>query len=187
MPSSEKLPIIKLLASPRPACDASPRSFAFAGAPPGDPKGPERSDATFGGRSIAATRVTPRGSTPILPSVSPDPPGSSKSGTRERFVGMAPPRGGRAAKKPAPEPEPDDGGDTNCERCGLGDDEPNLVLCDDCPRGWHVYCLRPKLSHVPKGRWACPTCDPARACEGGRGSSAGGRAADRPSIAPRRA
>ena len=65
---------------------------------------------------------------------------------------MAPPRGGRAAKKPAPEPEPDDGGDTNCERCGLGDDEPNLVLCDDCPRGWHVYCLRPKLSHVPKGR-----------------------------------
>ena len=130
MPSSEKLPIIKLLASPRPAFDASPRSFAFAGAPPGDPKGPERSDATFGGRSIAATRVTPRGSTPILPSVSPDPPGSSKSGTRERFVGMAPPRGGRAAKKPAPDPEPDDGGDTNCERCGLGDDEPNLVLCD---------------------------------------------------------
>ena len=90
---------------------------------------------------------------------------------------MAPPRGGRAAKKPAPEPEPDDGGDTNCERCGLGDDEPNLVLCDDCPRGWHVYCLRPKLSHVPKGRWACPTCDPGRVCEGGRGSSGGGRAA----------
>ena len=90
---------------------------------------------------------------------------------------MAPPRGGRAAKKPAPDPEPDDGGDTNCERCNLGDDEPNLVLCDDCPRGWHVYCLRPKLSHVPKGRWACPTCDPGRVCEGGRGSSAGGRAA----------
>ena len=90
---------------------------------------------------------------------------------------MAPPRGGRAAKKPAPEPEPDDGGDTNCERCNLGDDEPNLVLCDDCPRGWHVYCLRPKLSHVPKGRWACPTCDPSRVCEGGRGSSGGGRAA----------
>jgi len=35
---------------PTPAFDASPRSFAFAGAPPGDPKGPTRSDATFGGR-----------------------------------------------------------------------------------------------------------------------------------------
>ena len=40
----------KITRVPTPAFDASPRSFAFPGAPPGDPKGPTRSDATFGGR-----------------------------------------------------------------------------------------------------------------------------------------
>jgi hypothetical protein len=46
-----------------------------------------------------------------------------------------------------------------CECCGLGDDWPNLIICDCCKKtGWHVYCLSPKLSKVPTGKWHCPNC-----------------------------
>ena len=48
--------------------------------------------------------------------------------------------------------------ETICEGCDFGDDGYNLVLCDGCPVGWHVYCLRPKLPDVPKGEWFCPAC-----------------------------
>ena len=43
--------------------------------------------------------------------------------------------------------------DVACAKCGEGDDERNLVLCDECPQGFHVYCLRPKLPSVPRGAW----------------------------------
>jgi hypothetical protein len=28
-----------------------------------------------------------------------------------------------------------------------------------CDKGFHIYCLRPKLSRVPRGAWRCPDCD----------------------------
>ena len=43
-----------------------------------------------------------------------------------------------------------DSEDLVCAKCGEGDDECNLVLCDECPQGFHVYCLRPKLPSVPR-------------------------------------
>ena len=52
--------------------------------------------------------------------------------------------------------------DALCEKCGLGDDPANFLLCDDCPRGWHLYCLTPKLRRTPSGRWSCPTCKDAK-------------------------
>ena len=52
---------------------------------------------------------------------------------------------------------------TQCETCGEGDDEPRLMLCDGCDRGWHTYCLRPKLPSVPRGEWRCDGCARARA------------------------
>ena len=39
-----------------------------------------------------------------------------------------------------------------CEKCLAGDDEPHFLLCEDCPKGYHIYCLRPKLPKVPKVR-----------------------------------
>lgn len=39
-----------------------------------------------------------------------------------------------------------------CERCHAGDDETKFLLCEDCPKGFHIYCLRPKLARVPKAR-----------------------------------
>ncbi|XP_040583801.1 uncharacterized protein [Lepeophtheirus salmonis] len=47
---------------------------------------------------------------------------------------------------------------TFCERCGSGEQEDSLLLCDGCDLGYHTYCLNPVLNAVPSGRWYCPTC-----------------------------
>lgn len=28
-----------------------------------------------------------------------------------------------------------------------------LLFCDDCDRGYHMYCLTPSMSEPPEGRW----------------------------------
>lgn len=45
-----------------------------------------------------------------------------------------------------------------CNKCGGGDDEDRLLLCESCDRPLHTYCLNPPLSFVPKGDWRCPSC-----------------------------
>ena len=42
-----------------------------------------------------------------------------------------------------------------CEVCEKGGD---LLCCDSCTLVFHVQCIRPKLSAVPKGRWSCAHC-----------------------------
>ena len=51
---------------------------------------------------------------------------------------------------------------TICATCRLGDDPSNLVLCDGCDGGYHMYCLRPKLVSIPRGEWHCPSCHAKR-------------------------
>ncbi|XAR52184.1 Histone-lysine N-methyltransferase [Bertholletia excelsa] len=48
--------------------------------------------------------------------------------------------------------------DTCCEECGSGEFPRELLLCDKCDRGFHIFCLRPILVAVPKGSWFCPCC-----------------------------
>ena len=48
--------------------------------------------------------------------------------------------------------------DKCCEVCGYDGDEAKMILCDDCERGYHIYCLNPKLKRVPKGDWFCSNC-----------------------------
>ncbi|KAL9669097.1 hypothetical protein QQ045_006638 [Rhodiola kirilowii] len=48
--------------------------------------------------------------------------------------------------------------DTCCERCGSGDSPAELLLCDKCDRGYHMFCLRPILVSLPKHSWFCPRC-----------------------------
>jgi len=45
-----------------------------------------------------------------------------------------------------------------CTRCGKGNDEARLLLCEACDLPSHTYCLEPPLSSVPKGEWRCPKC-----------------------------
>ncbi|GER34291.1 PHD finger family protein [Striga asiatica] len=52
----------------------------------------------------------------------------------------------------------EDYSDACCVKCGSGQHPAELLLCDKCDRGFHLFCLRPPLSAVPKGRWFCPSC-----------------------------
>ena len=31
-----------------------------------------------------------------------------------------------------------------------------MLICDDCEKAFHIYCLKPKLKKIPKGDWYCP-------------------------------
>ena len=48
--------------------------------------------------------------------------------------------------------------DTPCEVCGSTAPEPPMLLCDKCDKGYHISCLTPPLTLVPRGRWLCPRC-----------------------------
>ena len=48
--------------------------------------------------------------------------------------------------------------DKACLRCSSPDDEARMLLCDVCGDAWHMYCLQPPLTAVPKGNWMCPQC-----------------------------
>ncbi|KAL6853960.1 hypothetical protein ACP4OV_019989 [Aristida adscensionis] len=60
-------------------------------------------------------------------------------------------------------PEPSRYDDTVCEACGSGEREEEMLLCDGCDRGRHIFCLRPILARVPTGPWFCPACAPPAA------------------------
>uniref|UniRef100_A0A2H6N2J6 Bromodomain adjacent to zinc finger domain protein 1A n=2 Tax=Micrurus carvalhoi TaxID=3147026 RepID=A0A2H6N2J6_9SAUR len=49
---------------------------------------------------------------------------------------------------------------TRCRMCRKKGDAESMVLCDGCDRGYHIYCIRPKLKAVPEGDWFCPECRP---------------------------
>ncbi|KAK7791280.1 hypothetical protein R5R35_005594 [Gryllus longicercus] len=45
-----------------------------------------------------------------------------------------------------------------CSICGNSDNDDQLLFCDDCDRGYHMYCLSPPLSSPPEGSWSCRLC-----------------------------
>uniref|UniRef100_A0A336MMI0 Bromodomain adjacent to zinc finger domain protein 1A n=1 Tax=Culicoides sonorensis TaxID=179676 RepID=A0A336MMI0_CULSO len=49
---------------------------------------------------------------------------------------------------------------TNCVICRRAKDPEFTLLCDDCNKGYHTYCLKPKLKTIPEGNWYCPKCRP---------------------------
>ncbi len=42
-----------------------------------------------------------------------------------------------------------------CEVCQQGGE---IILCDTCPRAYHLVCLDPELDEAPEGKWSCPHC-----------------------------
>ncbi|XP_031145674.1 chromodomain-helicase-DNA-binding protein 3 isoform X3 [Sander lucioperca] len=71
---------------------------------------------------------------------------------------------GRPAKKKKkitiPGEEDGDGYETDhqdyCEVCQQGGE---IILCDTCPRAYHLVCLEPELDKAPEGKWSCPHCE----------------------------
>ncbi|XP_026332853.1 bromodomain adjacent to zinc finger domain protein 1A-like [Hyposmocoma kahamanoa] len=48
----------------------------------------------------------------------------------------------------------------SCRLCRRKTDPDNMLLCDGCNKGHHLYCLKPKLTKVPHGDWFCDQCKP---------------------------
>jgi len=47
----------------------------------------------------------------------------------------------------------------SCSLCGTSDNDDQLLFCDECDRGYHMYCLTPKMSEPPEGHWCCKLCE----------------------------
>jgi hypothetical protein len=48
------------------------------------------------------------------------------------------------------------------QECKRHDDEDNMVICDWCQAGVHVYCHQPALTEIPdeQDEWFCHKCTP---------------------------
>uniref|UniRef100_A0A8C5D456 Chromodomain-helicase-DNA-binding protein 5-like n=1 Tax=Gouania willdenowi TaxID=441366 RepID=A0A8C5D456_GOUWI len=59
-----------------------------------------------------------------------------------------------------PAEEDGDGYETDhqdyCEVCQQGGE---IILCDTCPRAYHLVCLDPEMEKAPEGKWSCPHCE----------------------------
>ncbi|KAH8551559.1 RCC1/BLIP-II [Umbelopsis sp. PMI_123] len=47
-----------------------------------------------------------------------------------------------------------------CVKCGKGDNEEQILLCDKCDNPMHTYCAVPPLKDIPEGDWYCDSCHP---------------------------
>lgn len=47
-----------------------------------------------------------------------------------------------------------------CMLCRSKRDPEQTLLCDECNKACHMYCLKPKLKAIPEGDWFCPRCRP---------------------------
>ncbi|KAF7665563.1 hypothetical protein LDENG_00138350 [Lucifuga dentata] len=55
-----------------------------------------------------------------------------------------------------------------CKVCRRKGDDEKLILCDECNKAFHLFCLRPALYRIPEGEWLCPACQPTLARRGSR-------------------
>merc|ERR1712241_931079 len=46
----------------------------------------------------------------------------------------------------------------SCTLCGTSENDEQLLFCDDCDRGYHMYCLVPPIKEAPEGNWSCKVC-----------------------------
>uniref|UniRef100_A0A8B9SRR3 Tyrosine-protein kinase BAZ1B n=1 Tax=Anas platyrhynchos TaxID=8839 RepID=A0A8B9SRR3_ANAPL len=56
-----------------------------------------------------------------------------------------------------------------CKVCRKKGEDDKLILCDECNKAFHLFCLRPALYEIPDGEWQCPACQPSTARRGSRG------------------
>ena len=41
---------------------------------------------------------------------------------------------------------------------GKSENDDAILFCDNCDRGFHLYCLDPPLKEAPTGTWLCRHC-----------------------------
>uniref|UniRef100_A0A7S2ZJM0 [Histone H3]-trimethyl-L-lysine(4) demethylase n=1 Tax=Rhodosorus marinus TaxID=101924 RepID=A0A7S2ZJM0_9RHOD len=59
--------------------------------------------------------------------------------------------------------------DLTCHKCESGKDDEQLLICDSCETGWHMFCMTPPMKRLPPEDelWFCPNCDPGAGKEFG--------------------
>ena len=53
-----------------------------------------------------------------------------------------------------------------CQVCQKPSDDAGMLCCDSCDSGFHIYCLRPPMSVVPRAPWKCLQCRQCIECKG---------------------
>ncbi|KAG2013235.1 specific transcriptional repressor [Coprinopsis cinerea AmutBmut pab1-1] len=53
---------------------------------------------------------------------------------------------------------PRDASGEHCEICHKRNRGEEMLLCDGCDCGFHIFCLDPPLTFIPKEQWFCFTC-----------------------------
>lgn len=51
-----------------------------------------------------------------------------------------------------------------CLVCRGEGKEAQILMCEGCQRGCHIFCCNPPLSEVPDGEWRCVECVKCRSC-----------------------
>ena len=46
----------------------------------------------------------------------------------------------------------------NRDHCNICKDGGDLLCCDNCPRSFHLKCLKKKEEDIPDGDWYCDKC-----------------------------